>query len=1464
MTGPSDAPSTAPPASSSSDDRDPVELLVKEFLERRRRGERPTIDEYAARQPEFAEAIRAAFPALLMLEGLGGSSLDSTGSQGNTGAGTPPLERLGDFRILREVGRGGMGVVYEAEQESLGRRVALKVMTARALLDPKQVQRFEREARAAAKLHHTNIVPVFGVGCEGGHHYYVMQFIIGQGLDAVIEELRALRASGDRPADGAAADASPARGAGDVTAAELARSLVSGRFDAGEPPGSSAAENTETTSDGPHRPTDDPSPPDRADASALPSHPGSGSDFARVVAGIGEQIAHALAFAHARGVLHRDIKPSNLLMDVKGNVWVADFGLAKADTDADLTHTGDIVGTLRYMAPERFEGRGDARSDIYAVGLTLYELLALRPAFEAKDRGALIGQVTEGSPPPLRRLDPRVPRDLETVVHKAMARSPADRYATAGQLAEDLRRCVSGEPIRARRIGVAERTWRWSRRNPWQAGLAAALVLALLVGTATSTAFALRARSAAERANGEKLRSDGLARDASKAATIARNERDQAERLLYIAESNLMYRDYDDANMADVRRRLAELAPSAPGRPGYRGFEWYYMQAACQRELRILRGHDGHVGTVTFAPDGRRLATAGGDGTARIWDASSGRQVAALRGHEGAVWEVAFGPDGRRLATAGHKGTVRIWDAESGRLIVTLRGHEGDVQSVAFAPDGRRLATAGDDGTARIWDAESGHLITVIRGHEGQVGVVTFAPDGRRLATAGSDNTPRIWDFESGRLIAALRGHEGGVWSVSFAPDCRRLATAGEDGTARIWDASSGRQVAALRGHEGAVWEVAFGPDGRRLATAGSDSTPRIWDFESGRPIAALRGHEGAVRVVTFAPDGRRLATAGDDGTARMWNADSGRLIAALRGHEGEVWSVSFAPDCRRLATVGEDGTARIWDTESGGEAVSLRGHGRWVVSVAFAPDGRRLATTGEDDTARIWDADSGRLITVIRGHGRGVRSVAFAPDGLRLATTGEDDTARIWDADSGRLIAALRGHEGAVWSLAFAPDGRRLATMGHKGTAQIWDAESGRLIVTLRGHKGKVQSVAFAPDGRRLATAGDDGTARTWDAESGLQIAALHGHEEGVNSVTFAPDGRRLATAGRDGTARVWDAESGRQITVLRGHKGVVRSVAFAPDGRRLATGGGNGTVRIWDAEAGREVAALRGHEGMVWSVSFAPDGLRLATAGNDGTARIWDGRPVTDAVRDRRDAVSLVRFLIARVDSETALRRAIAGDRTISEPVRSLALAEAGPFWGEHVTTQAEALVARLASPGRLPEEEIASLRDDASLDPHVKAMAIELAKQWPMASSLNNASWEVVRSPDRASPDYRRALRQVEAACRLEPDVGGYLNTLGVAQFRCGLDRQAVETLRRSGSFNGGNDPGDLAFLAMALLRLGEREQARVAMERLRTAMARSPRNATDVSRAFLREAEAMFLFLTEDPNDLFAPAPPLGSP
>lgn len=537
------------------DDRDPVDIAADEFADRYRNGEYPSVTEYIQRFPEQAEELKELLPAVAMMEQLKQKEESRIDSFERLSA-ISGLQQLGDFRIIREIGHGGMGVVYEAEQESLGRQVALKVLSPTTLDSPKSIRRFRREAETVARLHHTNIVPVFGVGDEKGLHYYVMQLIDGEPLNDVVSALRnssefsnstsksssqgATAGSPNSASNGQAHTAGRASSdthsepvAGDVNLTESATEAaidfhvessveIQRQLDSGDEFADTVRQSPEEIA----RLSD----PDFADtvkqakANIAANQAESGSedssaanrasqqglqpaterlsalletgDYWNAVAEIGIQVARALDYAHAHGVWHRDIKPSNLLIDQSGTVWLVDFGLARIAEDSELTQTGDLLGTLRYMSPEQVVGEFDQRSDVYSLGLTLYELLTFRPAHDASIRSRILEQISETSLTSPRTINPAIPNDLETIILKATAHDAKDRYQTAGELAEDLQRFCNGFPIKARRFSAAEQLLRWSRRNPALAWTTATTAILLVTVAAVSVLGFVTTRNA--------------------------------------------------------------------------------------------------------------------------------------------------------------------------------------------------------------------------------------------------------------------------------------------------------------------------------------------------------------------------------------------------------------------------------------------------------------------------------------------------------------------------------------------------------------------------------------------------------------------------------------------------------------------------------------------------------------------------------------------------------------------------------------------------------------------------------------------------------------------------------------------------------------------------------------------------------------------------------------------------------
>jgi serine/threonine protein kinase len=645
-------------------ERNPVECLAEEFAQRCRRGDHPSLEEYVARYPELADDIRELFPALLVMERLKPAANHTNtlpSSASPTEDGEP--QRLGEYRILREVGRGGMGVVYEAVQESLGRHVALKVLPGHGLSEPGYLERFRREAKAAARLHHTNIVPVFGTGDCDGVYYYAMQFIPGQGLDRVLDDLRRLRQG--RPTEGA-----------DV----VAHSLCTGTFAQSalvEEPAPSGDSTTLSVAE--------------SGTNLSASHSGlSGTRqgiYYQSVARVGLQVAEALAHAHRQGILHRDIKPANLLLDPQGIVWVTDFGLAKAEDGAALTNTGDVVGTLRYMPPERFDGVSLPQGDVYSLGLTLYELLTLRPAFDDPNRVRLIERVLREPPPLPRRLEPRVPRDLETVVLKCLAKDPRDRYASAEELADDLRRFLADQPVLARRSSWRERCWRWCRRNRAVASLSAAVVV-LLVAMGFGSAVA---------------------------AVHFYRQREQVAHSLVLAQDAELKAKDAELKAKDYQKKL-ELHLSVLPDPGQ--LEAYRGKTGKTFRFRVIGALSDYVwGSDVYTTDS--------------WLASAAVHAGALEPGVQGVVEVTILPGQQSYAGSTRNGvTSGSWNTYTGSYRVTSLTREGPA-AVRPAP-----AAPIHSGTSRPYSRYApGELL----GYRGQGGKVIYLDvTGSDLAVGGT------------------------------------------------------------------------------------------------------------------------------------------------------------------------------------------------------------------------------------------------------------------------------------------------------------------------------------------------------------------------------------------------------------------------------------------------------------------------------------------------------------------------------------------------------------------------------------------------------------------------------------------------------------------------------------------------------------------------------------------------------
>jgi WD40 repeat protein len=1025
--------------------------------------------------------------------------------KGSTPAGTPaplgisfpdPLDgaagggRLGPYRILQRLRGGGVGAVFKARDESLGRLVAVKVLAPHLAGVAENRRRFEAEARAAAALCHENIVPIHHVGALPGSNlpYIVMEYIDGPDLAA--------RMRAAPPLD------------------------------------------------------------------------------AREAADIARQVALGLAQAHEHGVVHRDVKPSNVLLQRKGGRWharLADFGIARVVQQGDrageppLTRSGSLLGTPPYMSPEQVRSAEnlDHRSDVYGLGVVLYELLAGRLPFGGATAYETLLHVTQRHPRPPHLVNPAAPPALSTVCLKCLQKRPADRYRSAHELAVDLEAWLAGERVRARLPGLPTRLLGRCRDNRLVVGLAALLV-ALLSACAALGMWYHEARRQARTALGETRRQEALL---ALERGLAQCERGEAGRgLLWLARALRLAPD-------DGLRRACRAQLAA----------WRGQVAA----LRAVLPHEGPVVAAAFSPDGKTILT-GSELNARLWDAATGEPIRTFDRH-GAINALSFSPDGRFFYAGFRREWATRFDVRTGKP-----------PSLAFLDSNDR------------WEAFR-HL---------PVTAVVASPGGRTVLTLAREPFVRVWDNGIEKQLGRRGDHRAPVVAAAYSPDGRAILTGSEDHTARLWDAVTGEPAGPPLVHRREVTSVAFSPDGRRLLTGGKDHAVRLWDRATGQPLGRPCLHGDKVYAVAFSPDGRTLLSGGKDHTARLWAADTGRPLAAPLPQAGAVQAVAFHPGGRTVLTASQGGGARLWELACTAPREQRLPENKPVSAVVFSPDGRSYLVADEEFIWR-WptiDRPTGESLPVKLG--RTGLAVVFSRDGKTILIGSGDGRANQWDVATGKPVAPPPRHRSAVNAVAYSPDGRTILTGSEDHTARLWDAATGEPIGDPLQHPQAVTAVAFSPGGEAILTGCWDGAARLWDTATGKPLGQPVTHRAAIAAVAFHPDGRTFLTASRDGTAQFWDAGSRRPALPPFEHSQPVVSAALSPDGHAALTCSEDGTARLWDTATGKPLGPALRHPAPVRAGAIHPAGHTVLTVSEEGTARLW---PVASPVEGDAERVAL-----------------------------------------------------------------------------------------------------------------------------------------------------------------------------------------------------------------------------------------------
>ena len=1124
---------------------------------------------------------------------------------------------------------------------------------------------------------------------------------------------------------------------------------------------------------------------------------GQGMFQPREAAGLVKQVALALSAAHDVGLVHRDIKSSNIVVENgTGRAKLTDFGLARQTLTPNemSTHSGRFTGTLPYMSPEQVlvPDQVDARSDLYSLGVVLYELLTGERPFRGTS-SALLMQVVHDDPQPPRRLNPALPRDLETICLKCLAKEPSKRYASAVALADELQRFLTGEPIRARPVLFWERVVKWAKRKPNVAALLAAVVLVTISGFAGVTWQWVRAESsrgrAIEAANAaETSRKAAVsAADSAEAARQAeRAERERVERSLYAHDISLAYHEYLTRNAT----RALQLLDGT--RPDLRNWEWRFLNRFCREDVRTLSGHSAVVQNLEFSPDGEVLASISrgldNTGEVKVWDATTGAERYTLPDHAGWMMDLAFSPDGKRLATTSSSsaGGVRIWDTVHGleHLAIAL---DGDAHGVEFSPDGRLFAIGQHNGRIVLHDSVSGAEVLAISAHKSNVHDLAFSPDGKLLASAGKDGTASIWDASDGRRVHFIDGLAD-ARAVAFSPDGHQLAIGAWSGAIKILHLTAhGIRETPVRPVHTSVMQLRWRPDAEQLAVLTGDGGLQLWDPDTLRLRRSFSGHHCAI---TFSPNGRRLATAGLDRQVRLLDLTSPETQPStfrVLPPDHQISDIAFGHDSRLLAIADRvDKALLLWDLSTQRLFKRCQGHSESITCVAFSPNGRRLASSSTDKTVKLWEAATGKNLRTFDGHTDVATSVSFHPYGARVISASRDRKVKVWDVETGVEVLALDGRATENLCVASQPGGRPVAAASLDGVIQLWDGDTGDMLAEWRGHS-RVGGLAFDPNGRLLASCGDDALVQLWDIAAVIdgEIAphrVLPGHTAEVTTVSFSPDGERLASAGRDRAVKLWDVGTGNELLGIREYVAPIARVRFSPDGRWLVLSA-NTAVFVWDSGDKQSRLAL---------VNQAHDAVQLA--------RTWHAQQAQACERAKRWFGAAFHWnQLASLEPNNWRHLERRGNAYV-----------AIEQWDKAAAAFDQA--AALGAGARLEyNRAVLYLRaNDADSYRAICASLLEKFGNTGDGATANNVAWTCLLSATSSVDPDRLVLLAEKAVAQNRTTI--CLNTLGAALYRAGRDQDAINTLVEAIRVHGrSGTPSDWLFLAMAHHSLGRTDDA-----------------------------------------------------